>query len=174
MTTALLIGFSAVVVLVLVRAVLRHHHLVPDVNSAANSMQALDLEAFRNLVDPVEEDYLRNHLSPEVFHSIQRKRMRAALEYVRRTAYNAAILLHLGEAARQNSNPQLATAAGELIADAMQLRINAKLAILVLYTRIVFPGAHISVGRVTRTHEMLASGLRHLGRLQDPAHARIA
>jgi hypothetical protein len=116
----------------------------------------LDLEAFHNLVDPAEEDYLRTRLSPEVFHTIQRKRMRAALEYVRRTAYNASILLRVGEAARQNANPEIAAAASELIQDALRLRINAKIATLILYGRIVL-GARISAGRVIQTYDNLAS-----------------
>jgi hypothetical protein len=126
------------------------------VNAIENYMRALDLEAFHNLVDPAEEDYLRTRLSPEVFHTIQRKRMRAALEYVRRTAYNASILLRVGEAARQNANPEIAAAASELIQDALRLRINAKIATLILYGRIVL-GARISAGRVIQTYDNLAS-----------------
>jgi len=138
-TTALLIAFALVVVGVLVRAIRRRRAPVPDLHALEAHTQPVDLAAFRNLVDPAEEDYLRENLPAGPFHALQRERMRAALEYVRRTAYNSAILLRVGEAARRDPNPEVAAAARTLMNDALRLRMNAMLAMVVLYGRIAMP-----------------------------------
>jgi hypothetical protein len=170
-TTLLLIALAMVAVLVLIRAARRQHLPVPDLQALEEYTRPVDLAAFRNLIDPAEEDYLREHLPADKYRAIQRERLRAALEYVQRTAYNGAILLRVGEAARRNPNPEVAAAARDLVNNAMRLRLNARLATVVLYGRIVLPGARISVGRVTDTYENLTQGLVRLTRLQDPAYA---
>jgi hypothetical protein len=170
-TTSIFVALALVAVLVLFRAVLRHHRPVPDLQALEGYTRPVDLAAFRNLIDPAEEDYLREQLPAGQFRSLQRQRMRAALEYVRRTAHNGAILLRVGEAARRDQNPEVAAAARELVNSALRLRMNAMLATVVLYGRIVMPGARISVGRVTDTYENLTQGLVRLTRLQHPAYA---
>jgi len=58
---------------------------------------------------------------------------------------------------------------------ALRLRLNAFLALGVLYTRIVFPEARISLGRVTETYQNLTEGVLRLSRLQNPTcQARIS
>lgn len=145
--------------------------MVRELPQLERHTRPVDLAAFRNLIDPAEEDYLREHLPADKFRAIQRQRLRAALEYVRRTAYNGAILLRVGEAARRDPNPEVAAAARSLVNDALRLRMNAMLATVVLYGRIVMPEARISVGRVTDTYENLTQGLVRLTRLQHPAYA---
>jgi len=170
-TTTLLIVFAVCGLLVLVWAFRWRRHPMPDFQGLEDHTRPVDLAAFRNLIDPAEEDYLRQHLPAGKFRALQRDRMRAALEYVRRTAYNGAILLRVGEAARRNPNPEVAAAARELVNSALRLRMNAMLATVVLYGRIVMPEARISVGRVTDIYENVTQGLARLSRLQDPAHA---
>src|SRR5262245_17484957 len=46
-------------------------------------LHAIDVEAFRNLIDEDEEAYLRNHLPAREFRRVHRERMLAAVEYVR-------------------------------------------------------------------------------------------
>ena len=144
---------------------------VPEVKALEEYTQPVDLAAFRNLVDAAEEDYLREHLSAEKFRAVQRERLRAALQYVERAAGNGAILLRVGEAARSDPNPEVAAAARELVNNAVRLRLNARLATVVLYGRMVMPGARISVGRITDTYESLSQGLVRLTRLRDPSSA---
>ncbi len=170
-TTALLIAFAVAAVVVLMRAARRRRKPVPDLQALEAYTQPVDVAAFRNLIDPAEEDYLRERLPAGEFRAIQRERLRATLEYVRRTAYNAAILLRVGEAAGRDRNPEVAAAARALVNNALRLRVSAMLAMVVLYGRIVMPGARISVGRVTDAYENLTQGLVRLARLQDPAYA---
>ena len=170
-TTIAIVTFAVLVLVTLGWALLRHHGPAPDLQTLDTYTRPVDLAAFRNLIDPSEEDYLRGHLPAGKFRSIQRQRMRAALEYVQRTAYNAALLMRVGEAARQSENAEIASAASALVNDALRLRMNAGLAILFLYARIALPGSRISVGRVTDVYESLTAGLLRLTRLQDPAAA---
>jgi hypothetical protein len=171
-TTGFLIALAVALAVVLLRAILRHHRPVPGLQALEEYTRPVDLAAFRNLIDPAEEDYLREHLPPGKFHTVQRQRLRAALGYVESTAYNAAILLRVGEAACHDPNPEVAAAASELVNSALRLGTNARLATLVLYGRLLLPDARIPVGRrVTDTYENLTQGLVRLTRLQDPASA---
>jgi len=170
-TTTLIIAFVVAISVVLIRAALARRVPVPSLQALGEYIKPVDMPAFRNLIDPAEEDYLREHLPANKFRGIQRQRMRAALDYVQRTAYNGAILLRVGEAARRDHNPAIAAAARELVNNAMRLRTNAMLDTVVLYGRIAIPRAPISVGRVTDAYEKLTQGLVRLARLQDPASA---
>ena len=69
---------------------------VNGVEDLAGRTRPVDLEAFRNLVDAREEDFLRASLSRDEFRAVQRERTRAAVEYIRNSAHNAACLLRLG------------------------------------------------------------------------------
>jgi len=101
-------------------------------NSSTNRLEDLtgrtrpvDLEAFRNVVDPGEEDFLRANLLPRQFRAVQRERMRAALEYVQNAAHNADFLLGVGEAATRSPDPRVAQAGRQLIDSALRLRAYA-------------------------------------------------
>jgi len=170
-TTTLIVAFVVAVLLVLIWAALGRHLAAPGLQGLDGYLRPVDMPAFRNLIDPTEEDYLREHLPAREFRAIQRQRLRATLEYVQRTAGNAAILLRVGEAARRDHDPEVAAAARALVNNALRLRMNAMLAMVALYGRIVMPGARISVGRVTDAYENLTQALVRLARLVDPAYA---
>src|SRR5215470_2712651 len=55
----------------------------PNVDQALTAIRSLDIEAFRNLVDPEEEAFLRARLPVAEFKKIKRERARVALAYVR-------------------------------------------------------------------------------------------
>jgi hypothetical protein len=137
----------------------------------AGSTRPLDLEAFRNLVDPGEEDYLHSSLSPSEFRAVQRERMRAALEYVSNAAYNAAFLLRVGEAASQSPDPRVAQAGSQLIDSALRLRAYALLSTTKLYVRMVFPEARLSYGRLADNYQHLSTLASQLTLMQHPARA---
>jgi hypothetical protein len=107
-------------------------------------LRAVDIEAFRNLVDPKKEKVLRTNLSPAKFPKIQRQRLRA-VEYVSCVAQNAAILLPLADAGRRSPDPATAEAAKKLVDSAVRLRLYAIQAIPRLYLRMIFPGARVNV-----------------------------
>jgi hypothetical protein len=104
----------------------------------------VDLEAFRNLVNPKEEDFLRDSLLPREFRAVQRDRMRAALSYIHNTAYNAKFLLRVGAAAARSPDPRIAQAGRQLTDQALRLRAYALLSSAKLWMRIAFPQARAS------------------------------
>ena len=63
----------------------------------ALQIRPVDVGAFRNLMDPEEEQFLRENLTKSDFRRIHRERLRAAIEYAGCAAWNAAILLEWGK-----------------------------------------------------------------------------
>jgi len=133
----------------------------------AEHIRSVDINAFRNLIDPAEEDFLRHHLPPAEFRKIQRERLQAAVEYISCAAHNAAILLRIGEAARRSPDPATAEAAEKLVDHAIRLRLYAFQAIPRLYVGIIFPGWHPSSLRVVESYEQVTRQVVRLG-LQYP------
>jgi hypothetical protein len=131
-------------------------------------IRAVDVEAFRNLVDPDEEEFLRTNLPPVEFRRIQRERLRAAVEYVSCAAHNAAILLRLADAGRRSSDPATAEAAQKLVDNALRLRLYALQAIPRLYLGMILPGSRISPVRIAESYEQMTRLVVLLGCLQYP------
>lgn len=130
-------------------------------------LRPVDLRAFRNLMDPEEEEYLRRKLDPAVFRRIRRERLQAAVEYVKGAAFNAGVLMQFAEAARRNPDPATALAAGKLIENAIRLRSYAFKAIPRLYLGILFPGRRTSSAQVAESYEQMTRQVVVLG-LQYP------
>lgn len=176
----MIVSFTLIVVALVILLVLLY--LEGGHNSSINRLEDLegrtrpvDLEAFRNLVDRSEEDFLRSSLLPRQFRAIQRERMRAALEYVRNIAHNAAFLLRMGEAATRSADPRIAQAGRELIDSALRLRAYALLCGLKLYARTAFPEARLSFGRLADRYQHLSSLAGQLTLMQHPTQvARLS
>lgn len=168
--TITLIVFAVALLLaaLLLRAARGHAAIVRELPELEGLTRPVDLAAFRNLVDPAEEEYLRAHLPRGQFRMVQRHRVRAALDYVERTRHNGAILLRLGESARRDANSEVAAAGRILVSRALRLRMSALLATGILYARIAMPETPISIGRITDIYESLTDGVRRLTRLQKP------
>src|SRR4051812_2990003 len=100
-----------------------HAEAISNLDDLSGRTQPVDLEAFRNLIDPTETAFLRSQLGPQEFRAIHRERTQAAAEYVQRIALNAALLLRLGQAARTNADPEVARAAQSMIERALVVRM---------------------------------------------------
>ncbi len=144
---------------------------VNGVEDLAGRTRPVDLEAFRNLVDAREEDFLRASLSRDEFRAVQRERTRAAVEYIRNSAHNAACLLRLGEAASRSSDPRIAEAGRRLIDSALRLRANALLSNTRLYVRLVFPESRLSYGQLADKYQDLSALASQLALMQYPTQA---
>jgi len=129
----------------------------------AQHLRPVDVAAFRNLIDPEEEEFLRRRLPAADYRKIRRERLRAAVDYVSCAAQNAAILLRLGEAALRSGDAATAEAATNLINQAIQLRIYAFQAIPKLYLGIIFPGWEVSSLPVADSYEQMTGQLARLG-----------
>ncbi len=133
-------------------------------------IEPLDVLAFNNLIDPGEENYLRENLPASSFRYIQRLRMRAAIEYVTCASRNAALLIRLGKdlgsAAGVSRSPQTR----ELVTAAAQLRLLSVLVLCLLWIKIAFPGLRLSLKEVSTMHERLVRQHAFLDRVKGSDH----
>jgi hypothetical protein len=139
-----------------------------EIAELSAQIEPVDLEAFRNLTDPLEEEFLRKSLTAAEFRAIQRERFRAAIDYMAGVSHNAAILLQLGQVARQSPDERIAEAGRKLTDDALRIRMYAMMATCKLAVRYAVPDAALQPGRVIDRYQQLTSAAVRLGRMQEP------
>lgn len=164
--TIALIVFSLMALAVILFATRGRSVSVANVAELLGKIRPVDILAFRNLVDPDEESYLRERLPDKEFRAVQRERMQAAIAYVQCVTSNAALLLRVGEAARESADPEVAHAGRELVDSALRLRILALSAGMRLRARLVMPGLQVSPVAVSNSYERMTGLVGRLGRLQ--------
>jgi hypothetical protein len=138
-----------------------------SVEHLAEQLRAVDVNAFRNLIDSDEEQYLRANLPGAEFRKVQRERVFATIEYLSCAARNAAILTRLGDAARHSPDPSTAEAGTKLVDTAIRLRLYAFHAIANLYWGLILPGPRISPARITDSYEQMTRLVVLLGVFQQ-------
>jgi len=110
------------------------------IDKARELIGSLDTEAFRNLVDPEEEAFLRSSLPVARFRKIKRERAWAALAYVRTLSYIALEFSYFGHAARRSPDPDIAELGRQIVSGAVHLRLRALEASGRLFIAATFPG----------------------------------
>ena len=172
MTLALFIVIAAVVALGIILSLAVSQSLqVKRTTDLAVAIRPIDTEAFRNLIDPAEDAFLRRRLPPAQFRLVRRERLRAMATYVQATAANAAVLVRVGEAALAGGDPRFVVAARQLVNDALLLRRNASLALLRIYVALAWPNSGFAAVWVVDRYEQVSGVAMLLGRLQNPAAA---
>jgi len=136
-----------------------------------SAIRPIDVEAFRNLIHPSEDYYLRRRLPAPQFRVVRRARLHAMAAYVQVAGENAAVLVRVGEAALASGDPRIAEAAHQLVNDALLLRRNATLALIRIYMALAWPRSEFAAVRVVDRYEQLSGSAMLLGRLQNPAAA---
>jgi hypothetical protein len=176
MTLAIVLVIAAALALVFILSVTLSRSLQISAGTAlAVQIQPIDVEAFRNLVDPVEDDYLRRRLPAAEFRLVRRERLRAMAAYVRVAGKNAAILVGMAQSALNAKDAQTAEAARQLVDNALLLRRNAAFALLRIYVALAFPNSGLAVAPILGGYERLNGSAMLLGRLQNPvAPVRIS
>jgi cytochrome c-type biogenesis protein CcmH/NrfG len=140
-----------------------------NLEQLTGQLRPVDVRAFRNLMSESEEQFLRENLPFREFRAVHRQRMLAATDYVRCAAHNAAILITLGEAARQSSDPEIIAAAEKLLDNALRLRLYALQTMPRLYLAIVFPGIARTPQPFADAYDTMTRQVVMLG-LQYPTH----
>lgn len=163
-----LIFFAAGALLLFAWRIIGRVRLHRNDEDFSKQVRSVDLEAFRNLTDPAEEQYLRERLSPAKFRAIQRERLRAALDYVGGVSHNAGVLLSLGQAARHDPDAKIAEAGRALVDEALRLRLYSALTMSKLCLRFVFPDAGFQPSGIVDRYQHVSEGAVRLGRLQYP------
>jgi len=143
---------------------------ISNLDELPRSAKAIDLPAFLNLIDPAEEGFLRANLTPKVFRQVQRQRLLATVEYVRRVANNAGVLVQLGEAVSREANSEVSALGRELATTAIRLRALALLALCFLCVRIAMPNMRLSLLRVPTRYEYLVEEVARLARFKGLVH----
>ena len=135
----------------------------------ASQIQPLDVEAFRNLADPAEDDYLRRRLPASEFRRVRRARLRALAAYVQMAGRNAAVLVLIGQDALASSDAPTAEAAAQLVNQALLLRHHAALALVRIYGAMAWPNSNLPAAPLLDGYRQLSVAAMLLGRLQNPA-----
>ncbi|MGA8865908.1 MAG: hypothetical protein WB510_03020 [Candidatus Sulfotelmatobacter sp.] len=131
-------------------------------------IRPIDVEAFRNLINPVEDEYLRRRLPPAQFRVVRRARLRAMAAYVRVAAGNSAVLVRIGQAAMASGDEHTLDAARQLINEALLLRRNASLALATIYFALAWPSYGFAAVRIADHYDRMGRSAMLLGRLQNP------
>jgi hypothetical protein len=170
MTLAIILVIAALISLVaILRLALSRRLQISAGASLAGQIQPLDIEAFRNLVSPAEDEYLRRRLPAAEFRMVRRERLHAMAAYVQMAGKNAAVLVRIGQNALAASDDRTAEAAGQLVDHALLLRRNAAIALLRIYVALAWPNSGMVGAPVLVGYERLSGSAMLLGRLQNPA-----
>src|ERR1700751_830205 len=120
MTLAWVLVIAAAFALVVILGITVSTRLQLSPGSAlARRIEPIDIEAFRNLVDPRENEYLRRRLSAGEFRRVQRQRFRAAGPYIPAPGKTAPGLIAMGQAALSSTDGATVEAARQLVDDAL-------------------------------------------------------
>jgi hypothetical protein len=115
---------------------------MPDLDRTITAIRALDVEAFRNLVDPEEEEFLRASLPAQEFRRVKRERSRTALVYAKELSKVSLQFARFGEAAQRSPDPVIAAWGKQIANSAIYLRLRALDASAQLILSATFPGLH--------------------------------
>lgn len=169
MTVAFILVAAAVIALLTILRIAFSGSLQISRGAEADQLLLIDLEAFRNLIDPAEGEYLRQTLPPAEFRKVQRQRLRATAHYVQAAAHNAGLLVRMGQSAAGSGDTSTADAARQLVENALLLRRNAAFAFLKIYVAMTWPNSRLTASPLLHDYEQLSGAAMLLGRLQNPA-----
>lgn len=173
MTTAwILVIVAAFALAILVYVALRNRRDRADIEEAIRTIRSIDMDAFRNLVDPDEEAFLRSNLPPKKFREIKRERAWAAIAYVWSASRAAALFASVGQAAQRSSDPKMAAAGAQISESAMRLRLYTVQTIFRLIAGALLPSLENGTPpSLISQYERTTETLLQLGRLQHKQSA---
>jgi hypothetical protein len=133
----------------------------------------VDLDAFRNLIDPENEEFFRRRLEAGQYRQFRKKRDRVALAYLRLMASNAAVVLHVSEPLRSSSDEATRVAAERVVGVALRLRINSLLAMARLRFFLILPIPRSHPTRFVMDYPSFVSAVMYLVMLQNPRETSL-
>jgi hypothetical protein len=169
MNLAIFLVIAAVIALSVILRLAVSQSLQAKRSTNLASIRPIDIEAFRNLINPDDDEYLRGRLPANRFRRVRRERLRAMAAYVQVVGSNAAVLVRVGEAALASGDARVAAAAQQMVNDAVLLRRNTTMALARIYLALTWPNSGLATVRVVERYERLSGAAMLLGRLQNPA-----
>jgi hypothetical protein len=154
MSLAWILVVVSVVAPVLLAILLRRRRLAcgGDLDQIATRIQEVNVDNFRNLIDPAEQIYLHDHLPFLQFRRVHYERMRAAAEYLWSEAMNARLMIQLAEAAKRNAGPAVVETAERLQRNATQVCLHAYRVVPRLWLSAVVPSVDKRADLVAETY----------------------
>jgi hypothetical protein len=177
---AIYVAFAVVTVILLTFVAIRGLGKPLPISHARSLMGSLDIEAFRNLVDPQQEIFLRASLPAKEFLKIKRERVWAAVAYTRALSYIALQFSRFGNAARRADDASLAELGKQMAVDAVELRMSSlatmgRLLIIATFPNLSFPSSHSLIEQHLRSTGLLARYITlESARRQVPSVAQVA
>lgn len=170
MTLAIIIVIAAVLSLICILGLSVSRNLsISRGRNLAGQIRPIDVEAFRNLLNVADDEFLRGHLAGAEFRVVRRARLRAMAAYVQEAGRNAGVLIRMGQAAMAAGDARTAQAAQQLVNEALLVRRNAAFALLKIHVALAWPNSGVAASRVFEGYEQLSRSAMLLGRLQNPA-----
>jgi hypothetical protein len=118
--------------------------------------QKVDMEAFSNLIDPMEQRYLQRNLPASEFRRLQRERVTIMWEYLSRLAENSRLMVQAGQIVQHTSTGEAAVKAQQVVANAIQTRMLILMAEAYLVVKFVMPDATDPIQPLVRRYENLS------------------
>lgn len=132
-------------------------------------LHQIDLPAFRNLLSPGDDEFLRTSLSPVHYRQLRRARLRAVQEYLVWISEDCVVLISmLQQQAQDDSSSAQETAL--LIKSASQIRLISSVLWVLLWGEYLFPGLKIQPLRLLERYEEFRTNAGACLRLQTEAH----
>ena len=141
---------------------------------AEQRFRTVDLNALRTLMDRDDEVFMRAKLPRSKFSHLKRQRIRVIMRHVARIASNASAVMHVGEAARASSAPEVAQAATQVLELATQIRLQCLVALTKLSLEYAMPSLQLTPAMLVPKYQSLRENLRLLGDLQTQNPALVA
>jgi hypothetical protein len=121
--TILLFTSVALFLLLLLVAATRRARRQSDRSGGPPTFRNVDVAAFRTLINPNDDEYLRTHLAPAAFRRVRRARILAMQQYLSWMAHDCGVVLLLVHA--QESNREQDFELQSLVRQAVRLRFTA-------------------------------------------------
>jgi hypothetical protein len=99
------------------------------------SFLPVDLEALATLLDPSQEQRLRQECSREELVELERQRVRLTIDFLRRMTHNAALLQKLGYSQLHSPNDLISSLAQEMIDAGVHVRLYSFVGLINLRLR---------------------------------------
>jgi hypothetical protein len=118
--------------------------------------QQVDMAAFMNLSDPLEERYLQRNLPAAEFRRIQRQRVIVMWEYLSRLSANTKLMVQAGQIVQHTTVGDSAVRARQFVSSAMQTRMAIFMAEASLALKFVFPATADPIHSLLRKYDSLS------------------
>ena len=141
---------------------------------AGETFRAVDLSAFRTLIDRDDELFMKEKLPRSKFVRLKRQRIRVTARYVGRIAYNASAVMRISEPVRLSPMPEVASVAAQVMELAGQIRLQCMLAMAKLSLEYAMPSLQLTPAVLAPRYQALRENVRRLGDLQTQTHIPLA